>query len=202
MCAKVSRNHYSSLSLKCIIMEISRQILLECSLGVLNLAPFSLGILILGQIVFPIRDHCKEGCVCMGKGTLEDLTNLSQSLFGRESCYWDEAGSKGCCSWSGLSRGHPALPKGDKYPERETVLLLTLGWLHPAVSAKAWTHELLDSVLGKTEPHTSPNKAGKQYLHEGEITPITQTQKKKCTFQNNCKYRITLVKTPSSKWPF
>lgn len=34
----------------------------------------------------------------MGKNRLEDLTNLSQSYFGRESRYWDGAGSEGCCT--------------------------------------------------------------------------------------------------------
>lgn len=52
----------------------------------------------------------------MGQGRLEDLTNLSLSHFGRESSYCDGAGSKGCHSRSGLSKGHPALPKGAKYP--------------------------------------------------------------------------------------
>lgn len=62
----------------------------------------------------------------MGQGRLEDLTNLSLSHFDRESSYCDGAGSKGCHSRSGLSKGHPALPKGAKYPGEETVLLLTL----------------------------------------------------------------------------
>lgn len=50
---------------------------------------------------------------------------------------------------SGLSKGYPVLPKGAKYPGGETVLLLTLERLHPAVSAKAQT----DSVLSNRATH-------------------------------------------------
>lgn len=81
MCAKVSWNHCTSLFLKFIIMRTSRQFLLECSLGVLILAPFSLGILILGQIIFPIRHNCKGEGFVRGRAHLRTwLTYLSHAL--------------------------------------------------------------------------------------------------------------------------
>lgn len=72
----------------------------------------------------------------MGMGTLEDLMNLSQSQFSRES-HWDGTGGKGCWGRSGLSKAHPALPEGAKYPGGETVLPLTQERLHLGPSAKA-----------------------------------------------------------------
>ena len=65
--------------------------------------------------------------------------------------------------------------------------------LHPGVSAKAQSPVRL-CVLGNTEPQASPNKEEKWHLHEEEMTLFIQRQKRKCTFQNDCKYHVTLAK--------
>lgn len=76
----------------------------------------------------------------MGKGTLEDLTNLSQSHFGRESCYFDGAGGNGCWGRSGLSKAHPALPKGAKYPGGEIVQLINPRVTAPGCVCQGMSH--------------------------------------------------------------
>lgn len=87
----------------------------------------------------------------MGKGTLEDLTNLSQSHFGKESCYWDGTGSKECWGRSGLSKAHTALPKGAKCPGGETVQLINPGVTAPRCVCQGMNH--YETVLSNIATH-------------------------------------------------
>lgn len=65
--------------------------------------------------------------------------------------------------------------------------------LHPGVSAKSQSPVRLCG-LSNTEPQASSNKEEKQHLHEEEMTLFIRRQKRKCTFQNDCKCHVTLAK--------